>query len=239
MSYRLNDKGVQLSEQLEKLKYIFSYEIYEYLESILNLEVSALRQSDISSRKLDSLSELKLYKDIFYYNVCCRALNYIDLKSIKYDVESFEKSFFINYGNILNDISLFGVKQDDDNKVNISLAHYDEPTLTDVSNAYIEKIERLKKIILDKNTRFKSKNKSNFEYLYSRIKNYKLEDLKRIREREIEFVQKQNDFYDHFIKDSDLEYLADLSIMNDSSLLVDSKACKVLVKRQVKTPIFK
>ena len=242
MSYRMNDKSMQLKEQLNKTKCIFSYEVYEYLESVLNLEVSALRQDNISSKKIEALSELKLYRDILYYNICNRALTYIDSNSIKYDIENYDKSFFISYGDIINNVSIFNVNQDENDIVNISLACSGEPTLIDITNAYVEQVEKLKEILFNTKSRFVPNNKTNLERLYSKIKDYRLEDLKIIREREIEFVQKQNNFYNKFMKDSNLDYRANVAIIGGGSFIqnvLDEDACKVYVKRERKTPIFK
>ena len=233
------DAKEDLEEELQSYKYIFSRDVYEYLESLINLEISALRQENISGEQVNTLAKLKIYRELLYYNICGRALTYKEKNTTKYFEEDYINSFSINYGDLVNNVALINVSQNDNLKVNVSLANYYEPTLTDVSMAYTNKLEQLEEAITSFNTKFNNGSKSNSEYLYDRIKGYTVDDLKEIWKREIEFAQKQNLFYKKFMDDTNLEYTSDFKSFSNGSLVLDEEASKIYIKKQVKTPIFR
>ena len=243
MSYKYRTNiatGEELGEELERFRCILPETLYSYLESILNLEVSALRQDNISSEQVSALSELKLFKEILYYNVCGRALTYREPDNIKYYVDDYWKSFGINYGDVVNNVPLFNVNQTDSYNVNVSLGYYYEPTFEDILISYNDKLESLKKSSKIFRDSFKGSNgSSNSENLYNRLKKYSLEDLEKIWKREIEFAKRQNDFYKKFMDDTNLEYTSDFELINDGSLILNEDSSKVYIRKQVKTPIYR
>lgn len=239
--YKIDDStGKTLGEELEKYKCIFSKNLYNYLESIVNLEVSALRQDNITSEQVSALSEFKIFKEILYYNICARALKYKESDNVKYYVDDFWKTFGINYGDVVNNVSLINVNQTDSYNVNVSLGYFYEPTFEDVVMSYNDKIESLEESIASYRKNFRGTNgSSNSEELCKRLKNYSLEDLEKIWIRELEFTKRQNDFYKKFMDDTNLEYTSDFELMNDGSLILAEDASKIYIKKQVKTPIYR
>ena len=235
----LNSKD-ELNEELKSYKCILSRDIYNYLESMANLEISGLRQENISGEQADTLAELKLYRELLYYNICGRALTYKEKNTPKYFEDDYINSFSVNYGDLVNNVALINVGQSDSLKVNVSLANYFEPTFEDILISYNDKLESLKKSSKIFRDSFKgSKGSSNSENLYNRLKKYSLEDLEKIWKREIEFARRQNDFYKKFMDDTNLEYTSDFELINDGSLILNEDSSKVYIKKQVKTPIFR
>ncbi|MBP3766038.1 MAG: hypothetical protein J6G98_02525 [Bacilli bacterium] len=64
----------ELINELKKYKTILSVEIYDYLNSLIELEFSALRNYILDSEK-EILSNLEIYRQIVIYNIYKRAIN--------------------------------------------------------------------------------------------------------------------------------------------------------------------
>lgn len=65
----------ELLEIVNGYKGILSPEIIEYLNSLIGLEFSALREDLLSSQAMQKLTELDLYRKILIYNIYNRAVN--------------------------------------------------------------------------------------------------------------------------------------------------------------------
>ena len=72
-SYELKTKE-ELHEALEKYKNVISNSKIEYLDYLIELEFSAIRDY-ISEDERRALSELNIYNDIVIYNICNRTLD--------------------------------------------------------------------------------------------------------------------------------------------------------------------
>lgn len=89
-----DDKGTidtkeSLLEMLEKYKGILSVHTIDYLNSLIGLEFSVIREL-ISSDDRDAISQLEIYRRIAMYNIYNRAINII--KQTEYDVSLYETS---------------------------------------------------------------------------------------------------------------------------------------------------
>ena len=70
-------------------------ELSEYIESLLNLEISALSKNNISIKEEEALKQLEVYRKVVYYNIMLRGKKLVDNTSDKYNfIDSFD-SFFI------------------------------------------------------------------------------------------------------------------------------------------------
>lgn len=70
-------------------------ELSEYIESLLNLEISALSKNNISIKEEEALKQLEVYRKVVYYNIMLRSKKLVDNTSDKYNfIDSFD-SFFI------------------------------------------------------------------------------------------------------------------------------------------------
>lgn len=65
----------ELLEIVNEYKGILSPEIIEYLNGLIRLEFSALREDLLSSQTMQKLTELDLYRKILMYNIYNRAVN--------------------------------------------------------------------------------------------------------------------------------------------------------------------
>lgn len=71
-------------------------ELSEYIESLLNLEISALSKNNISIKEEEALKQLEVYRKVVYYNIMLRGKKLVDNTSDKYNfIDSFD-SFFID-----------------------------------------------------------------------------------------------------------------------------------------------
>ena len=93
----------ELFEEILKEKTIFkpvlTKEVNEYLESLLNLEISALSKNNISDENEEALKYLELYRKLVYYNILLRAKKLVDTTSDKYSLNDAFDSFFIDLNN--------------------------------------------------------------------------------------------------------------------------------------------
>lgn len=90
---RINTKE-ELIELLNRYKGILSYSMISYLNSLIQLEFSVVRDY-IEEKDRESLAELELYKKVAIYNIYNRALTLLKDKKIKYsfldDEDGYEK----------------------------------------------------------------------------------------------------------------------------------------------------
>ena len=77
---------LELKHELRKYKHLLSASVFEYLESLVELEVSALKDY-ISDDEKTFLKQLSLYKNIEIYNIYNRALQMLKTFS---DIEIYE-----------------------------------------------------------------------------------------------------------------------------------------------------
>lgn len=138
-----DDKGTidtkeSLLEMLKKYKGILSSHTIDYLNSLIGLEFSVLREL-ISSDDRDVISQLEIYRRIARYNIYNRSINII--KQTDYDVFLYETStslsiqarklnvFSLDYGNnsfflipdnyknmMIGDITLFRIMENLENR---------------------------------------------------------------------------------------------------------------------------
>ena len=82
-------KGVEfLRNNLNEYKGILTFEILNYLNSLIGSEISALNQDVISDDVMNKLSELPIYRKIVIYNIYNRVMNIL---------KEFDKSFDFKY----------------------------------------------------------------------------------------------------------------------------------------------
>ncbi len=125
----------ELKSLLENYKGILNKEMLDYLNGLIELEYSALKEN-ISLRDRTSLRELKIYKEAFIYNIYTRAYNLFK-KEIP-DIKRFLGTFYID----IEKESLSLCRFVDDDKLRIEVNEYVE----NPERRSIE-IERLKEII--------------------------------------------------------------------------------------------
>ena len=80
-------------------KPILTKEVNEYLESLLNLEISALSKNNISETNEEALKHLELYRKLVYYNILLKSKKLVDTTSDKYALNDAFDSFFIDLNN--------------------------------------------------------------------------------------------------------------------------------------------
>lgn len=88
----------QLKQNLIKYKSILNKSMYDYLNSLLELEFSVLKEK-ISANDRGLLKELAIYKQIFAYNISNRALKIIEEANIGI---SLEISFYESYNSYIS-----------------------------------------------------------------------------------------------------------------------------------------
>lgn len=233
------DTYEELQEDIYKYDSILPKNIIQYLESLLNLEVPALRQDNIDSQQFSALSELRMFKMLLYYNICNRSLTYIDNNDIKYITDKYWKGFSITYGSIIDSIPLINISRNDNDNITVSLNNIEEPSFKEIVECYDSKILSLEEGITDFRRRVRGKNaRSNLEDVYERLSDYTLLDIEKIYLQQLEFNKKQKEVYNKFIIDNDLFYTADF-VQDGDSLSYQEDCIKVFVKTKNKTPIFR
>ena len=82
-------KGVEfLRNNLNEYKGILTFEILNYLNSLIGSEISALNQDVISDDVMNKLFELPIYRKIVIYNIYNRVMNIL---------KEFDNSFDFKY----------------------------------------------------------------------------------------------------------------------------------------------
>ena len=76
----LLESKTDLLESLNQYKWLISKEAYEYLESLLNLEISAFNP-EFSDNNREILRKIDLYKKMAIYNICHRTKNLLSSNS--------------------------------------------------------------------------------------------------------------------------------------------------------------
>ena len=109
----------ELKSLLENYKGILNKEMLDYLNGLIELEYSALKEN-ISLRDRTSLRELKIYKEAFIYNIYTRAYNLFK-KEIP-DIKRFLGTFYID----IEKESLSLCRFVDDDKLRIEVNEYVE-----------------------------------------------------------------------------------------------------------------
>lgn len=132
---------------LETHKNTLSKEIYDYLNSLIELEFSVVEEY-LSKRDIDKISDTSLYYNVALYNIYHRIMNIIHsldvLPSLKYTEKSntraYYETLFIN-GIYLNSKTYFeypllelNYNYPDENKIAINLFRKDIPVNTNRSN---------------------------------------------------------------------------------------------------------
>ena len=230
-----------LNHYLETYKGVLTPQMLEYLESLINLEFSVVRNY-ISNDERRALSQLELYKKIAEYNIYKRALMLLNKDELRFIDNRFDfKAYYkldtrdanvfkyalsdkpLSYDNItrnMGEISLFQVKTND-------RARYDEMGLVRdrIIKAY-EQISPYEKdgvlykendciIILDK---LKEIEKYKMElFNLSRSRTLRNEDAK-----EIEIQNKYHDLFleDYGLKDKDFMPTFDEKCNDEETYLV-------------------
>lgn len=138
---------------LETHKNTLSKEIYDYLNSLIELEYSVVEEY-LSKSDIDKISDTSLYYNVALYNIYHRIMNIIRsldvLPSLKYTEKSntraYYETLFIN-GIYLNSKTYFeyplielNYNYPDENKIAINLFRKDIPVNTNRSN--LSKIEK-------------------------------------------------------------------------------------------------
>lgn len=113
-----------LINNLEGYKRILTPEIIEYLYSLINLEISVLKENIISTSQISLLSELKLYRQIVIHNIYNRTLNIFPKYASVFHIEQYphvisifskdnleKKHELFNYSIHENGISSIFIKQ--------------------------------------------------------------------------------------------------------------------------------
>lgn len=105
---KVNDKvktKTELLELLKKYKGILSSSMIEYLNSLIELEFSVIR-NEISETDREALSELAMYNQISIYNIYYRALNILKKENEQYYISS-ERGLYCSYKLNNHSITLF------------------------------------------------------------------------------------------------------------------------------------
>lgn len=111
--YRKLHNKYELLELLKQYKAILSENAMDYLNSLISLDISAIKEN-VDKVGLDNLSELKIYKEIAKYNIYSRAKRLAENSGL--DLKVIDKEIGINLGlNILPTVE-YG---------KLSLFHYD------------------------------------------------------------------------------------------------------------------
>ena len=107
----------RLKNLLENYKGILNKEMVDYLNGLIELEYSALKEN-ISLKDRTSLRELKIYKEAFIYNIYTRAYNL--LKKEIPDIKRYLGTFYIE----MEKESLTLFKFIDDDKLRLEIKEY-------------------------------------------------------------------------------------------------------------------
>ena len=78
LEYRLHNNKLYLSSELMDQQNLFSKELLEYLKSLIYLEISVVKDNNLSANNLLFLSKIEFYKDIVFHNLKGRTLILLD-----------------------------------------------------------------------------------------------------------------------------------------------------------------
>ena len=82
----------ELLQLLKDYKVIFNNHVIDYLESLINLDFSVIREN-IDEKSKEALSELEIYKRIAIYNIYNRAINIFTQSNIPLIITGNEEGF--------------------------------------------------------------------------------------------------------------------------------------------------
>lgn len=82
----------ELLQLLKDYKVIFNNQVIDYLESLINLDFSVIREN-IDDKSKEALSELEIYKRIAIYNIYNRAINLFTQSNMPLTIVGNEEGF--------------------------------------------------------------------------------------------------------------------------------------------------
>ena len=82
----------ELLQLLKDYKVIFNNQVIDYLESLINLDFSVIREN-IDDKSKEALSELEIYKRIAIYNIYNRAINLFTQSNMPLTIAGNEEGF--------------------------------------------------------------------------------------------------------------------------------------------------
>lgn len=119
----------ELHEELQKYKYVINSWMIDYLNSLLRLEFSVVREI-VNKNEREVLSELEIYKKIAMYNIYHRAQNLIKKTGMDFEILDNEQ----NFQGLIAEMSLLAGKNIISFDYNYSLKY----SIDDVSSNYIK-----------------------------------------------------------------------------------------------------
>ena len=174
----------ELEERINFLKKVYSKEIIDYYESLLNLEISSLNKKYIREDILEELKSTTIYNDISRFNIYNHALNTLDNNSKFKRLYSRKESIAVITPNHIKDYKVYTYDPSKDEVILYDLIIDEIYRKSKIDDIKRNRIELLDKQIDDKQLEITS-NSSLKELQDLRIEKEQLESAKDIALLEI------------------------------------------------------
>jgi ribosomal protein L20A (L18A) len=174
----------ELEERINFLKKVYSKEIIDYYESLLNLEISSLNKKYIREDILEELKSTTIYNDISRFNIYNHALNTLDSNSKFKRLYSRKESIDVITPNHIKDYKVYTYDPSKDEVILYDLIIDEIYRKSKIDDIKRNRIELLDKQIDDKQLEIIS-NSSLKELQDLRIEKEQLESAKDIALLEI------------------------------------------------------
>ena len=221
-----------LLREKDKYNMILNKNILDYIEALLNLEVSALHKNNIEEKAELALADLQFFKDLIYYNIFYMTQNLVDPNNQKTEVYRKFKgmSIYVKANKQYNRSTyLFNMEQDEND---LPTATMYNPDLKDVD----ERLQELHDSIITSETEYNNISNTNADTITSYSLKKKIEYLKSLTKEDIEKeykeelyrVHEQRSFLRSMMESCSLDMNKDF--INEDSLLVrQTPSTKILI----------
>jgi len=242
---RVNRSILTFDELLSKkddYKNVFNKQTQEYIESLLNLEVSAFRtQKELSNEDRSVLMELRFFRNLVAYNIYYRIQKLYDKNNIKYNLNNLYNGYTLNYELGLNDLlELINVTIDNDGNSKIIMYNPTNKSISDLYEIQKNRISELEKKVVFSLGKDDMNNEeiSNWKLL-DKLKKLSHEDIMHI----VEELNKNNSLQRSItalaLTDFGLNIDKDFKKDKDGLKLEEKVVAPVLIKRRDNRVIFK
>lgn len=220
---------------------IFNRETLEYLDALLNLEISVLKKDDTDIIKDITLVDLKLYRDIVAYNIYENSKRIISLDESYYKVDD-ASNLFICTKNDRNLQSVLYNFNYNNNQSKYTIKLYGD-NVTSVE----ERLEALKSSIEMKNEEINvgaEESSSYSDYIKSHeyfrlacqlkeLKNKTCDDLTREYESDLVVAKERKKVLDYFLESNELE-IEKHFVTENNELVASCPHTKIIIKNYSK-----
>ena len=226
----------ELLEQKSISSTILTSETNSYLESLLNLEVSALKKDSFDENKLKALSELKFYRELVFYNLYMKSKQLVDNNSVDYRFADYYRGLTIYYGSLVKSVTLMNLGQNDNISSLLQLFDIHTPDFEGFKLLNDKKIRELYKKYNEEMAYYKKDNLS-AKRIMDQIKKLEAltdDELKVLHEQELAKAAQQRSYLSLALQDMGLDMNNDFTEDKSGDLVRETGCSKIIIRRKIK-----